>query len=160
MTDWANVPVFGWPPAEGGATVRPSAYGMVAGDDGRIAVVRTPRGVYLPGGGMDAGETAADAVVREVREETGLRVTAGAWSIRAVEHVYSADERTHFEKRCTFIDARVVGAPAAAAEADHALEWLAPDAAASQLTHPGHRWAVERWLARFSSSTSPESSLR
>lgn len=161
MTDWSDVPVFGSPPVEGGAVVRPSAYGVVVGDDGRIAVVRTPRGVYLPGGGMDAGETAADAVVREVREETGLRVVAGAWSIRAVEHVYSADEWTHFEKRSTFIDARVDGSAMPPAETDHALEWLAPEAAAAHLTHPGHRWSVKQWLGRAASpSPSPASPLR
>ena len=31
----------------------------------------------LPGGRLEAGETSAEAVVREVREETGLEVEAG-----------------------------------------------------------------------------------
>lgn len=161
MTDWADVPVFGSPPSDVVATMRPSAYAIVADAGGRIAVVRTPRGLYLPGGGMDAVESPANAVVREVREETGLRVSAGAWSVHAVDHVYSADERTHFEKRSTFIDARVDGPPLPAVEADHALEWLAPHAAAAHLTHPGHRWAVGQWLGRSASpSTSPESPVR
>jgi len=40
---------------------------------------------HLPGGGVDFGEHPADAVVRGVREETGLVVTVGE-----VEHVQSA----------------------------------------------------------------------
>lgn len=44
--------------------------------DGRIVLVRHRKGdaVYhlLPGGGVEVGESVGDALVREVREETGL----------------------------------------------------------------------------------------
>jgi 8-oxo-dGTP diphosphatase len=39
----------------------------------------------LPGGGIEEGETAVDAVSREVREEVGLRVVSAAY-LRRVEH--------------------------------------------------------------------------
>lgn len=47
--------------------------------DGRVLIVRRARppalGLYtLPGGGVELGETLAEAVIREVREETGLDV--------------------------------------------------------------------------------------
>ena len=47
-------------------------------DAGRVLLVRNHRHEWeLPGGRPEGGETLADAVAREVREETGLDVSAG-----------------------------------------------------------------------------------
>ena len=56
---------------------------MIADGAGRILLIRRghPPGEGLwsvPGGRVEPGETDAEAVVREVREETGLAVAVGA----------------------------------------------------------------------------------
>jgi ADP-ribose pyrophosphatase YjhB (NUDIX family) len=54
----------------------PSVTAIVADDEQRLLMVhRTDNDLWsIPGGAMDIGESIADAVVREVREETGLDV--------------------------------------------------------------------------------------
>ena len=65
------------PPAR---TTRVAAYGLLV-EEGRLLLCRLSEGVRghhgrwtLPGGGIEFGETPADAMVREVEEETGLLV--------------------------------------------------------------------------------------
>jgi 8-oxo-dGTP diphosphatase len=147
MTDWDSVPVFGEPATDVAETIRPSAYGIISGRPGRLALVRTPLGLFLPGGGSDDTELPEATVVRETREECGLVVRVGAWRRAAIEHVFSVTEQAHFEKRSTFCDASVVGAAGDPIEIDHALEWIPAAEAAALLTPASHRWAVGEWLA-------------
>ena len=146
MDEWASVPVFGEPEPGRSTVIRPSAYGIVADREGRIAIARTPKGVFLPGGGMAPGETVAAAIEREVREECALAVVAGRWCARAIEHVFSPEEETQFEKRSTFRVADLGGPCGPATETDHVLEWAVPSEALALLSPPSHRWAVQRWI--------------
>jgi ADP-ribose pyrophosphatase YjhB (NUDIX family) len=64
-------------------TTVPCAGAIVRDGAGRLLLIRRGQepglGRWsLPGGRVEPGETAAAAAVREVREETGLDVTAGA----------------------------------------------------------------------------------
>jgi ADP-ribose pyrophosphatase YjhB (NUDIX family) len=69
---------------------RVAAYGLILRDD-RILLTRLARRIsaderwHLPGGGVDHGEDPRDALVREIREETGLPAEVGETA-----HVYSA----------------------------------------------------------------------
>ncbi|HEY3528235.1 MAG TPA: NUDIX domain-containing protein [Nocardioides sp.] len=69
---------------------RVAAYGLIL-REGRILLTRLARRIsaderwHLPGGGVDHGEDPRDALVREIREETGLAAEVGETA-----HVYSA----------------------------------------------------------------------
>jgi 8-oxo-dGTP diphosphatase len=146
MADWKAVPVFGVPETRLPHVVRPSAYGLVLGPEGSLAIVRTGTGAYLPGGGIVDTESPEDAVCREAREECGLTVILGLWRRAAIDHVTAAREGTHFEKRSTFCDATVVGSTTELVEPDHVLAWVNATSAVALLTPPSHRWAVAEWM--------------
>ena len=52
----------------------PSVAAMIFNHEGRILLQRTNEGWSLPAGAINPGETPAQAVIREVREQTGLQV--------------------------------------------------------------------------------------
>ncbi|MFI1989029.1 NUDIX domain-containing protein [Actinoplanes sp. NPDC020271] len=55
----------------------PSVAVLVAGEDGRLLLVRHAghrEGWAVPGGAVEIGESPVDAAVREIREETGIRI--------------------------------------------------------------------------------------
>ena len=71
--------------------------GAVVIDDDRLLLIRRGHGPAagdwsLPGGRVEFGETMAEALVREVQEETGLEVVAGDY----IGHVEIFGDDAHF----------------------------------------------------------------
>src|SRR5579863_7467449 len=106
--------------------LRPGGYAVIRRTSGEIAVVTTPKGCFLPGGGQNPKEPPEQAAIREAYEECGLRIQIGALIGIADELVWSADESTHFRKRCTFYLAEVVASDGDDGENDHVLSWMMP----------------------------------
>lgn len=140
-----SIPEFGAPEAGAVYHLRPGAHTLIV-EETLVVVVRTRIGLMLPGGGIDDGETAEQAAMRETREEVGLRVELGRDLGTADELVFARGEQRHCRKRSRFFVARIVGG-APPTEDDHEMTWLETTDALSQLVYGSHRWALERFLA-------------
>ena len=126
-------------------TIR-AAGGIVMGavpNSGKIAVVRRRRyggEVGLPKGKLDKGESEAEAALREVEEETGLR----AKLLRAVgETTYTVDGRPKTVAYFMMEAADGAAKPKDTGEVE-AVEWLTPREAMDTLTHDDDRELVAR----------------
>jgi 8-oxo-dGTP diphosphatase len=122
---------------------RSSVYVILRSAAGLVAAVRTPKGLFLPGGGVEEAERPQDAAAREVMEECGLAVSV-------TSEVGSADEYVVPPSGVPIVKAsrffRVVlesgSQERGEGEPDHELVWLTQQEAERDLTYGSHRWAV------------------
>src|SRR5690554_5966676 len=123
---------------------------VVATDErGRVMLIRHTYldGWWLPGGGVDRGETAQDAAVRELREETGLAATSAPRliSVHSNHRFFPNDHVLVFA-----VDAFEVGRRTSHGEISDA-EWFAAEALPPDVTA-----ATRRRLDEIFKGTPPD----
>jgi len=125
--------------------------------EGRILVVRRARapalGIYtLPGGVVELGETLAEAIVREVREETALAIEPVGLAGFRETVARDADNcvERHFVILC-FAAHWVGGEPVLNEELSEA-RWILPGELASLPTTPGLAEIVDAAFDRLGAS--------
>ena len=122
--------------------------GVATDARGRVLLVRHTylNGWWLPGGGVDGGETCQDAVVREMREETGLIATAPPRliSVHSNERFFRGDHVLVFA-----IDAFEPGERSSRGEIAE-VGWFAPEA----LPDDAHRATRARIMEIFGGAPS------
>lgn len=109
-------------------------------------------------GKIEPGETAVQAALRELREETGL-APAAFWQIDALNAFYVA--RTDEVHLCPCFAVEVAPDARVALSAEHtAFEWLGVQAAMERLMWPGQRRAVREVVEFIVPGSAAEPYLR
>jgi 8-oxo-dGTP diphosphatase len=101
--------------------------------------------IQLPGGGIDAGESALPALHREVLEETGWRIAAPRRLGAFRRFAYMPEYDLWAEKLCHVYVARPVRALTAPSEPDHEALWLPVADAIHALGNDGDRLFLDRY---------------
>ena len=121
--------------------------------DGKLRILLVHRTKYrdasLPKGKVDPGETLPETAVREIQEETGIRVSLGVHvgishyrlpsSREKIVHYWAAEATDAAVKASTFVPNKEIAG----------LEWVSPKKALKRLSYPVDVDIVEKFRAKL-----------
>ena len=146
----ARVDYYNDPDAPKANSLVPSVTAIVPDQDGAILMVhKTDNDLWaLPGGGMDVGESMADAVVREVKEETGIdvEVTGVVGIYTNPNHVMAYDDGEVRQQCSICFTTRLLGGTLAISSETKEVRFVALTDLAALNIHPSMRLRVKHYL--------------
>ncbi|CAL9641908.1 RNA pyrophosphohydrolase [Actinosynnema sp. ALI-1.44] len=132
-------------------SIRVAVSAIVQDATGRLLMIRrTDNDKYaIPGGGQDVGETLAQAVVREVDEETGIHVEVtglvGLYS--NPNHVIAYDDGEVRQEFSICFRARPIGGELRTSNESKEVLWVEPDRLPDLDIHPSIRLRIDHGLS-------------
>ena len=132
--------------------IRPGVSAIILTPEGVLLQRRSDNGFWgLPGGSVEPGESVVEAVIREVREETGLEVRPGrligVYSSPALHQIVTYPDGNVIHYVSSSFECELLGGTLAINDESLELRWFPPDALPDDLM-PVHRIRILDTLAR------------
>lgn len=144
-TDYLNNP-----DAPKANSVVPAVSAIVADAQGSILLIlRTDNGYWsIPGGGLNPGESVADATMREVKEETGIdcQVTGLVGIYSDPNHVAAYDDGEVRQEFSICFTTRMTGGTITTSSESAEVQFVSPDAIPDLRMHPSIRLRLQHYL--------------
>jgi ADP-ribose pyrophosphatase YjhB (NUDIX family) len=150
----ARIDYFNDPNAPKANSIVPSVTAIVPNEHGELLLVhKTDNDLWaLPGGAMDVGESMADTVVREVKEETGIdvEVTDVVGIYTNPNHVMAYDDGEVRQQCSICFTTRMLGGQLATSDETSEVAFVAPERLGGLNIHPSMRLRIDHYLERRS----------
>ncbi len=125
---------------------REGIYGILI-KHGKLAVVETPRGYFLPGGGLEPSETHAECLRRELIEEIGVEVSLGDYIGKSVLYDMSPKDKVYYNMFGTFYFVKEIN-KLTKLEDDHELVWMTLKEAKEKLKLVHQAWVIDEVMKK------------
>lgn len=124
---------------------RPSSYAIIFKEDtSKIAVIQKGKRYFLPGGGIENGETKESCLHRELLEELGWEIEVQHYIGNAERYFYAEKEDIHYLNDSHFYICSKVPENHVPIEDDYILHWVSSSEAQQLLVHDHQQWAVKQ----------------
>ena len=117
-----------------------SVAGLVTDETGRVLLVKSPRrGWEFPGGMVEPGETLTTALIREIKEESGVDAEIVGF-VGICKNIQK--DTVNIDFRC-----RYVGGELQTSDESVDVKWVMPDEAREMVTFPLYKKRLGNMLA-------------
>lgn len=134
---------------------RPGVYGIcfeVKDQELQVAVIDTPRGYFLPGGGIEDDEDHDTCLKREFVEETGYEVELADFVGKADQVGFTPRTKRYLELQGSFYLVSINKFVGGKVEDDHELKWLKVTEAIDKMHLEYQGYAIGEALLIYNSS--------
>lgn len=113
--------------------------------EGKIGVVKTSKGYFLLGGGIDSGENHEECITRECLEEAGYKVSIGK-KVCSAEMYWEHPTLGYFHPIQTYYVGELLEQVCVPVEDDHEFVWTDYNELADNMYLEMQSWALEQCM--------------
>ncbi|ENQ3108607.1 8-oxo-dGTP diphosphatase [Bacillus sp. 491mf] len=125
--------------------LRPSSYAIIFNENTtKIAVIQKGIRYFLPGGGIENGETKESCLHRELLEELGWAIEVQQYVGNAERYFYAEKEGVYYLNDGYFYICNKTQEKHTPQEDDYILHWVSSSEAQQLLVHDHQQWAVRQ----------------